>query len=80
MNLFGLEGLAEISESNFYLESGNSKTIELSFKDSILVPGSYIGYLNIKNQFDVKKNIPSLFINSEIQVTHDPISWRTSRD
>ena len=55
LTLFGLEGLAEISESNFYLESGNSKTIELFFKDSILIPGAYLGYLNIKNELDEKK-------------------------
>ena len=68
LNLFGLEGLAEISESNFYLESGNSKTIELFFKDSIFIPGSYLGYLNIKNELDEKKIPIILSIESKISL------------
>lgn len=66
LSLFGLEGLAEVSESNFYLESGNSKTIELFFKDSMLIPGSYLGYLNIKNELDEKKIPIILSIESKI--------------
>lgn len=63
--LSGLDGLAEISESNFYLESGDSKHIELFFEDSKLIPGSYVGYLRIKNQFDERKIPIILSIDSE---------------
>lgn len=67
-NLVGFEGLAILSEYNFYLDSSESKTIKILFNDSILVPGSYVGYLSIKDKFDEKKIPIILSIDSKISL------------